>query len=60
MCYNAEFSISLIIYKCPEECKSICLKYGYVFRYKQCQNKIITPMAKEEENKIKNEKQILL
>ena len=60
MCYDTEFSISLIIYKSPEECKSICLKYGYVFHNKQCQNKIIIPMAKEEENKIKNEKQILL
>ena len=62
MCYNAEFYIRifLIIYESPEECKSNCLKYGYVFHCKQCQNKIIIPMAKEEENKIKNEKQILL
>ena len=58
MCYNAEFYIRifLIIYESPEECKSNCLKYGYVFHCKQCQNKIIIPMAKEEENKIKNGK----
>ena len=54
------FLYILIIYKSPKECKSICLKYGYVFHNKQCQNKIIIPMTKEDENKIKNEKQILL
>jgi tRNA (guanine26-N2/guanine27-N2)-dimethyltransferase len=58
MCYNAEFYIRLflIVKDSPEECKSNCLKYGYVFHCRQCQNKIIIPMAKIEENKIKNGK----
>ena len=60
MYFNAEFSIFLIIYKSPEACKSICLKYGLFFIINNVKIKLLLIMTKEDENKIKNEKQILL
>ena len=54
--YNAEFYIRLffIIKESPEDCKKNAFKYGYMWHCKQCQNRIIKPLADFKENKKAN------
>ena len=56
--YNAEFYIRLfmIIKNSPEECKMNPFKYGYMYHCRDCQNRIIYPMARKQDNKFKNGK----
>ncbi len=54
--YNAEFYIRLffIIKESPDDCKKNPFKYGYMWHCRQCQNRIIKPMAEYKENKKAN------
>ena len=56
--YNAEFYIRLflIVKESPEDCKMNCFKYGYMFHCRDCQNRVIYPMARLQDNKFKNGK----
>ncbi len=51
--FNADFYIRLflIIKESPEECKSNCCKFGYIFHCRNCQNRIISPLAEKDNNK---------
>lgn len=51
--FNAEFYIRLflIVKDSPEDCKNNGLKYGYVHHCRNCQNRLITPLAHMEETK---------
>lgn len=53
--FNADFYIRLffIVKESPEDCKSNCCKFGYVFHCRNCQNRIISPLAEKEDKKIK-------
>jgi len=53
--FNADFYIRLflIVRDSPEECKSNCCKFGYVFHCRNCQNRIVSPLAEKEEKKIR-------
>jgi tRNA (guanine26-N2/guanine27-N2)-dimethyltransferase len=45
--FNAEFYIRLflIVKDSPEDCKSNCMKYGYLHHCRNCQNRYVTPLA---------------
>ncbi len=45
--FNAEFYIRLfmIVKDSPEDCKSNAMKYGYLYHCRNCQNRVISPLA---------------
>ena len=51
--FNADFYIRmfLIIKDSPEDCKNNAIKYGYIYHCRNCQNRIITPLAHVQESK---------
>lgn len=53
--FNADFYIRLflIVKESPDDCKSNCCKMGYVFHCRNCQNRVVSPLAEKESNRIK-------
>jgi tRNA G26 N,N-dimethylase Trm1 len=51
--FNADFYIRLflVVKDSAEECKNMALRHGYMLHCRNCQNRIITPLAHLEEKK---------